>query len=1265
MKQVVQIALIEPQIGYLDIKESTEFPLTLSNQEIKDITQKKGTFSKSVELDGTKNNNILLNNYWSVNIQAGTFNINRVQKCQILLNGVTILEEGVLQLVAIKKSSNTIAQNNLIEYTVLIKDTKADLFTAIGGRELGDIDFSYLNHRLTSSHVISTFNNTVEDEYKYYLPYSESNSYMVQDLRLGIFEKVYIDKIIGGAGFTWSWPGYSAMTAQADKTIVPFTGGKITANSDDYLVQASSTAETTYNYNIPATSQVIQLPVEIKDDSNLYIPSSSTYVNNLYISNGQALTFNLSLTYEYYIVNPHPVAIKLNGTGSFPQGKKYSGWITARKNVIYSPQISNPLYLPNQFNGYPVALNTIYSASSENYLGSGTTTGTLSMTNIVPGDLINIHMRAYESAGSSGSDWRRTVIPTTVVAPDLRIKVKSATLYATTTIDQLVYNSEVNVNAQVPKKVKQSDFLKQFLTRYNLIVEVNPDNPTELIFTPRDDYYDAGTVKDWTKKLAKEKEQTTTPVSNSYKKKLILTYKQDDKDQVLKGYRENIDEIYGQIEYTFDSDFIKDTETKELIVSPVVPGRNIYGNVLPYINQSVENNIKLALNAKQMTASTPIIIYDYTGSSSSSSSTSIYPLIHHWDNDRNPSFDLNFGTNDFYYYNNVGSLTNNNLYNIYWRRTVSQIDKGWILTAYFNLNEMDIKNLKFNDKIQIGNTYYNINQVVDYKANKNELTKVELITADDSLQLPRFRVKIPSLPALPGDIAIGPIRNIIDKGNINSNIFINSNPVITQGTGNIIGQYVGGGIIRGNRNLVAGDSIIFGDKNTSNSTKSLIIGDENTSNGNKSVIIGDGNYIQDGVEKAFIFGDSITADTNNTLYANNLQVDTINGISASTLTAATSGDFCSTGVKSDSYSACTDTGFLSLAYSGFGGDIMLTSSGETEDRYIRMSSNIPGKPYSAILLNNTDGVVSTSSFNFGVEALNSIGMLSETFSWFGITHDTGIEIYPDTFVFYDANGNSPLILNSNGVTPALGTGTSVSLLGIDSNGVIVNAGGTDSYLPLSGGSMDSGAQISGATGNYLDLDFGGIGISLLDSPFTSQTSSNGLVIMPGFGNILNSVGETNTISGGETNIISGGDTKITSGNDTKITSSGNTVITSSGNAYFIGEITSIVGNNRIEINSPNIYLNSVFSGTSIVNLGLDEFGNVTTGSTFNKYTTTTTLSAGNNTITHNLGITPVMVQVYDSAGVMVIPNEITLTSSSATTINVASTMTSARIIIIG
>jgi hypothetical protein len=67
---------IQLETGYLDVKEGADFPLNFGVAEIRDLTKRSGTFSKSITLVGSKNNHDLLNHYYDVNIEAGTFNIN-------------------------------------------------------------------------------------------------------------------------------------------------------------------------------------------------------------------------------------------------------------------------------------------------------------------------------------------------------------------------------------------------------------------------------------------------------------------------------------------------------------------------------------------------------------------------------------------------------------------------------------------------------------------------------------------------------------------------------------------------------------------------------------------------------------------------------------------------------------------------------------------------------------------------------------------------------------------------------------------------------------------------------------------------------------------------------------------------------------------------------------------------------------------------------------------------------------------------------------
>ena len=90
-------------IGYLDVVEDVQVPVTYSVADIKDISKRAGTFSKTIKLPGTKNNNQLLGQLYEVNLVQGTFDINRLQYCNLLQDNIPVVENAYLQVVRVNK----------------------------------------------------------------------------------------------------------------------------------------------------------------------------------------------------------------------------------------------------------------------------------------------------------------------------------------------------------------------------------------------------------------------------------------------------------------------------------------------------------------------------------------------------------------------------------------------------------------------------------------------------------------------------------------------------------------------------------------------------------------------------------------------------------------------------------------------------------------------------------------------------------------------------------------------------------------------------------------------------------------------------------------------------------------------------------------------------------------------------------------------------------------------------------------------------------
>jgi hypothetical protein len=362
-----------------------------------------------------------------------------------------------------------------------------------------------------------------------------------------------------------------------------------------------------------------------------------------------------------------------------------------------------------------------------------------------------------------------------------------------------------------------------------MLVIVDESNDRNLIFKTRDEYYDSGSVIDWTNKLDLSKERSIVFLSELSPKRLVLTYKQD-KDPYNEEYLNETKEIYGQVEYTFESDYLKGVETKELIFSPTPLLQTTFGAIVPSIaGASPKNNIRVLYDGGELNCNS-YNINDYIDDETSGEvGLTTYPSLTHFDNPTSPTLDINFSTCDYYFYQ-LNSITGNNLFNTYYRRTLGQIDSGRMLTAYFYLNEKDIYDLKLNHKIKIQNSFWNINKIYDYDANINSTTKVELISIEDAVSTAKRSIKKLTPDDAPVQGGTSGAKNLLIKQSDTSLNIVDGDNVDVTGVGNIVsGNNV---LIRGNNNIVWGNnSFILGNKNIVNGQNTFVLGNETTNSG--------------------------------------------------------------------------------------------------------------------------------------------------------------------------------------------------------------------------------------------------------------------------------------------------------------------------------------------------------------------------------------------------------------------------------------------------
>jgi hypothetical protein len=122
-----------------------------------------------------------------------------------------------------------------------------------------------------------------------------------------------------------------------------------------------------------------------------------------------------------------------------------------------------------------------------------------------------------------------------------------------------------------------------------------------------------------------------------------------------------------------------------------------------------------------------------------------------------------------------------------------------MLTAFFRLTEADIHNLKLNDKVRIDNSWWNINRVIDYNANTDTLTKVELISVDSELELAPF-ITNTGTPA-PSVITQVALSSVFTTKMATGNLILEGANVEVYGKSNTVAQGIKGIIIGDNKTL--------------------------------------------------------------------------------------------------------------------------------------------------------------------------------------------------------------------------------------------------------------------------------------------------------------------------------------------------------------------------------------------------------------------------------------------------------------------------------
>ena len=127
----------------------------------------------------------------------------------------------------------------------------------------------------------------------------------------------------------------------------------------------------------------------------------------------------------------------------------------------------------------------------------------------------------------------------------------------------IIEGQTIPMNSLVPE-IEMKELLLSIIQMFNLYVTIDPKDERNLLIETRDTFYASGTVKDWTHKMARDKDVTLQPLGLLTRNEFVYTYAEDD-DLYNKKYQNSFGHVYGRAKAEVDNDFQLGTNEMEIV----------------------------------------------------------------------------------------------------------------------------------------------------------------------------------------------------------------------------------------------------------------------------------------------------------------------------------------------------------------------------------------------------------------------------------------------------------------------------------------------------------------------------------------------------------------------------------------------------------------------------------------------------------------------------------------------------------------------------
>ena len=694
----------------LDLMEGFDIELTYSIQDAQDITRRSGTYSKTVTLPSTTNNDNAFRHAYNVQSFVGGFTPNKRINCAVWSDGVQVFA-GTMQLMAMKVT------RGVPTYEVSIYGESVSLFSVMGETLLANTSgISDYNHSFVNLDVIVAGNaNSATSGYCYaYIDaegngdvngtvptgslspilnmfgYIQPNLVPIYQWRPCYFAKMLVDKIFEQHGYRYESNFFSSSGNVFSKLVVPW--------ANEWLTLATS-----------------NLAGNVSGSTSITVATSATNVT-FPINNTAPFTLSgLSISGNVNIKNTSTVtqSVLLNFDGV----------------VSGDPGVTNVVKFKIQY------INPTYTTQVQNRVVVGSTT---------------VNWREYVFLQPSQSFYitiekLATTGGTAVTLTNRRLKIEGTIQGQFNTID---------MTKGLPMDVRQVDFLQDLQKMFNLYFYQSPQDPKLIYIEPFTSFYSSGQV-DWSQKSDESAEMTVMMGDPSAKKRYLFRFSEGG-DALSKLYQGEFAQGYGSRIYDSDNynrsgDQVVELKAKTLIpaqyTTNLIAGRGFdaddNGNAKP-----LQLGYRLALHSGYVqpnnTGFTPTFLFYYgqiyvgnqpSGVINVASSISLATHLQNpYDTAASGNFDLSFGIPRRIYFNifdvsgNVMDYNNNNLFNNYWNDYLYELTSQQAMTVECTmyLTSTDIATIDFRKLVYWKGINWRLLEVKDYAVGQSKLCRVTL-----------------------------------------------------------------------------------------------------------------------------------------------------------------------------------------------------------------------------------------------------------------------------------------------------------------------------------------------------------------------------------------------------------------------------------------------------------------------------------------------------------------------------------------------------------